>query len=274
MTNFSNEYNSSDRGSLAFEELFALIRYRGLVIQLVKRDLISRYKRSVLGVAWTLLNPLGTMLILTLVFSALFNSVQGYPIYLLSGLIAWNFFAQTSSATLNQNIWGSSLLHRIYLPRTAFSISTLGTGLVNFVLTIFLLIFIIVVIGFHFHITILFVPVAILLLSMFTLGFSLLFSTLAIYFPDVVDMFQVVLSAWMYLTPIFYPEEIIPMPLRTWLLGLNPMYYFIQLFRLPVYDGVIPSSQLILISFGIALITLLIGWSVFTSKSNELTYRT
>jgi ABC-type polysaccharide/polyol phosphate export permease len=267
-------YDSAHRGSLALEELRAIFKYRDLVVQLVRRDLVSRYKRSVFGVIWTLLNPLGTMLILTLVFSGLFQSVEGYPIYVLSGLVAWNFFAQTTAATLNQNVWGSALLHRIYLPRTAFSIAALGVGLFNLLLSVALLIFISLATSFPLKITVLFLPLPVALLALFSLGLGLLFSTLAIYFPDVVEMFQVALTAWMYLTPIFYPPEIIPPEISKWMFGLNPMYTLVELIRQPVYDGLIPHINLIASGSAISLVTLIIGWLVFTWKANDLTYRT
>jgi ABC-type polysaccharide/polyol phosphate export permease len=269
-----NEFDSANRGSLALEELSGVFKYKELIFQLVKRDLISRYKRSALGIAWTMLNPLGTMLILTLVFSKLFQSVQGYPIYILSGLIAWNFFAQTTCAALNQNIWGGSLLHRIYIPRTVFTLSSIGTGFVNLLLSLVPLLLIMLITNFTFHWTILFLPISILLLAFFSLGIGLIFSAFAIYFPDVVDMFQVGLTAWMYLTPIIYPAEIIPEPFRKYLLLINPMNYFVQIFRLPVYDGIIPSMNLLLQGSLIALVTLFIGWWIFTRRANELTYRT
>jgi ABC-type polysaccharide/polyol phosphate export permease len=271
---YTNLYDSAHRGPLALEELRGVIKYHELIQQLVQRDLISRYKRSFLGVAWTMLNPLGTMLILTLVFSRLFQSVQGYPIYVLSGLVGWTFFSQTTSAALNQNVWGGSLLHRIYLPRTAFTMSALGTGLVNLILAFVPLAIIMVALRYPFHPSIFFLPVSILFLAVFTLGIGLLFSTLAIYFPDVVDMFQVALTAWMYLTPIIYPAEIIPLAYQQWMLRLNPMYYFIEIMRQPVYDGTIPSIHFLAVGGMIAIITLLVGWLVFTWKANELTYRT
>src|SRR5512135_940669 len=122
-------YDSLKRGSVALEELRGIIQYRDLILQLVRRDVVSRYKRSALGIAWTMLNPLGMMLILTVVFSQVFHSVAGYPAYILSGLLAWNFFTQTSSAAMNQTIWGGSLFHRIYLPRTSFVVAAIVTGL-------------------------------------------------------------------------------------------------------------------------------------------------
>jgi ABC-type polysaccharide/polyol phosphate export permease len=271
---YSTIYDSEHRGSLAMEELRGIVKYRELVFQIVRRDVISRYKRSVLGVAWTMLNPLGMMLILTLVFSRLFHSIQGYPVYILGGLVAWTFFSQTTMAALNQNIWGGSLLNRIYLPRTTFTVSALGTGLVNIFFSLIPLALIMIITGFPFRLSLLFLPVSILLLAMFTLGFSLLFSTLAVYFPDVVEMFHVILTAWMYLTPIIYPLDILPQTLRFLVQTFNPMYYLVEIVRSPIYNGTVPTFSVFLPGGIIAIVTLALGWIVFTWKANELTYRT
>jgi ABC-type polysaccharide/polyol phosphate export permease len=266
-------YDSANRGPLAIEELRAVIQYRELILQLVKRDIIARYKRSVLGCAWSMLNPLGTMLILTLVFSNLFHSVQGYPIYILSGLVAWNFFSQTTSAALSQNIWGGSLLHRIYLPRTAFTVSAMGTGIVNFLLSLIPLYLITLIVHFPLRAAILFLPISLIILAVFSLGLGLLFSTIAIYFPDVVEMYSVALTAWMYITPIIYPESIIPSELRFFLFTINPMYYLVNIIRQPIYDGMVPSPALIVTASLISLVTVCLGWSIFSWKANDLTYR-
>jgi len=113
-----------------------------------------------------------------------------------------------------------------------------------------------------------------LLLAAFSLGIGLIFSTLAIYFSDVVEMYQVALTAWMYLTPVIYPAEIIPAAYRTWLFSLNPMYYLIQIFRLPIYEGILPPWPTLVAGTGIALFTLFLGWVFFSSKADEFTYRT
>jgi ABC-2 type transport system permease protein len=270
----SQLYDSSKRGSIVFEELRAIIKYRDLIFQLVRRDIVTRYKRSALGITWTMLNPLGIMIVLTLVFSRLFQTVQQYPTYVLSGLIAWTFFSQTTTAALAHNIWGGALLHRIYLPRTSFTVSSIGTGLANFILSIIPLIIIMAITRTPIHLTILFIPFGMLLLAAFALGIGLLLSTLAISFPDVVDMYQIGLTAWMYLTPIIYPPEIIPMAYRVWLINLNPMYHLLQVFRLPIYEGVMPSIQTIGLSSAIALSTLIVGWSVFCHHADSMNYRT
>jgi ABC-type polysaccharide/polyol phosphate export permease len=267
-------YDSLKRGPVALEELRGLLQYRDLIFQLVRRDIVSRYKRSVLGIAWTMLYPLGMMTVLTLVFSQLFKAVPGYPAYILSGLIAWNFFAQTTSAAMEQMVWGSGLLNRIYMPRTAFVVSAIGTGLVNVILSLVPLFLITLLVGLRLNWSVLFLPVAAVLLAAFALGVSLLLSAWAIYFPDVAEMYKVGLIGWLYLTPIIYPLEIIPEKYRFWFFHLNPMYYLVQIFRTPIYNGVLPAWPLLAAGALIAIVTLTLGWVVFCSRADEFTYRT
>ncbi len=265
-------YDSAAHALPALSELRELRQYRFLLFQLIRRDLVARYKRSILGVAWTMLNPLGTMLIMTLVFSNLFKSVESYPVYILSGLIVWNFFSQGTNAAMVGLIWGGSLMQRIYLPRTIFGVSAIGTALVNLLISLIPLTLVMLITGTHISLTVLFLPVSILLLTAFTLGFGLLLSALAIYFPDVAEMYQILLTAWMYLTPIIYPEEIIPERFLG-LYRLNPMYWMVKLFRLPIYYGRIPTMTEIAPALAWAIGFLIIGWLFFTSKSDEYAYR-
>ena len=102
-----------------------------MVIQTVRRNIVVRYKRSVLGIAWTMLAPLGTTIILTFVFSNLFGGVAAYAPYVLSGLFCWSFFSSTTSDSMSNLIWGEGLLRRIYVPRTVFAVAAIGTGVIN-----------------------------------------------------------------------------------------------------------------------------------------------
>ncbi|MFH1185486.1 MAG: ABC transporter permease [Chloroflexota bacterium] len=266
-------YDSLKRGPVALEELRGLLKYRDLIYQLVRRDLVSRYKRSALGIAWTMLNPLGMMVVLSVVFSQLFRMVEGYPAHVLSGLLAWNFFSQTTSAAMTQMVWGSTLLHRIYLPRTTFVVSAIGTGLVNLLLALVPLFLVVIVIGLPLRWTMAFLPVSILLLAAFSLGVGLLFSAWAIYFPDVAEMYQLALVAWLYMTPVIYPTEAIPESYRYWFFHLNPMYYMVEIFRKPIFSGVLPSLPQLGAAAAIAFLTLALGWIVFSSRADEFTYR-
>ncbi len=266
-------YDSSRRPSPMVEEVTEVLRYRDLVAQFVRRDILTRYKRSVLGVAWTMLNPLGMMLVMTIAFSQVFGATPAYPGYLLIGLVAWTFFSQTTVYAMRQLVWGGALIQRIYIPKTIFAVSAIGTGLVNLLLSLIPLAFVMAVTGLGFSLPVLFLPISILLLAAFALGVGLLLSTVAIYFPDVAEMYEIALLAWMYLTPIIYPEDAIPQAYRWWLFNLNPMYHLIKLFRLPLYYDLVPSPERLAVAAFVALGTLAIGWFVFTRKSDEFAYR-
>ena len=265
-------YDSAKRGSAALEELRGIFQYRDLIFQLVRRDVVTRYKRSVLGIAWTMLQPLGMMVILSLVFSTLFASVRGYPTYILSGLIAWTFFSQTTNAIIVHTVWGGELFRRIYLPRTSFAVSSVGTGLVNLALSIVPLLILMLLTGTPLRWSAFFIALSMLLLAAFTLGMGLIISTLAVFFPDVSEMYQIILLAWMYLTPIIYPEEIIPQAYRYWLFNLNPMYHLVKVFRMPLYDGLLPDWKTLLAGGIVSLLTLVIGWIVYSKKADEFAY--
>ncbi len=265
-------YDSSVHKIPALEELREISRYRYLLIQLTRRDILARYKRSFLGVAWTMLNPLGMMVVLSIVFSHLFPGVKSYPAYILSGLIAWNFFAQGTNASMSGLVWGGSLIQRIYIPRTSFGVSAIGTALVNLTLSIAPLLLVMLVTRTALHLSLLFLPISILLLACFALGIGLILSTMAVYFPDVAEMYQIILLAWMYLTPIIYPESALP---EKWhfIFTFNPMYHLIRLFRLPLLDGVLPSLAQIWPAALCGIGALVIGWLFFTSKADEFAYR-
>jgi ABC-type polysaccharide/polyol phosphate export permease len=267
-------YDSAQHRSTALEELQAIIKYRHLVVQFARRDILTRYKRSVLGVGWTMLNPLGTMLILTIVFSRAFGQSQpGYAVYVLTGLVAWNFFAQSTNAAIVHLVWGGGLLRRIYLPRTVFAVSAIGTALVNIGLSIVPLIIVMLIVKVPIRWTILFTPIPVLFLAMFSLGVGLLVSTVAIYYSDVAEMYAIFLTAWMYLSPVIYTPEILPELYMLWIVRLNPMYHLINLFREPIYAGKIPEIEEILLCAVISLVALFVGWMAFTSKADEFAYR-
>jgi len=266
-------YDSARYQTPFFDELHEIFRYRELLAKLVSRNIKSRYKRSVLGIAWTMLNPLMMMLVLTMVFSSIFRgTLEHYPIYVLSGLVGWNFFAQTTSSAMSELVWGGNLLTRIYIPRSIFAFTALGTGLVNVALSMVPLLLIMLVTGAPLGLSLLFVPVSILIVAMFSLGVGLFLSTLAVYFVDVVEMYQIFLMAWFYFTPLVYPMEIIPAH-YTWAFRLNPLYYIIEVFRQPIFLSQLPDLQILTVASLLSLFTLLFGWWFFTRKADEFAYR-
>jgi len=267
------EYDSGLKRSPLFSELIELFRYRDLLYLMTLTSIKRRYKRSTLGIIWSLLGPLLTMAVLTIAFSNLFRfSLINYPIYLLSGLIFWNLFTQTTQDAMNSLIWGGNLLRRIYVPRTVFSITAINTGLINLFLAFIPLAIIMLILRHPFRPALFFLPFAILLIAMFALGVGLILSTMSVFFIDVVYIYQVVISAWFYLTPIIYPRDIFPAQ-YVWYMNFNPLYNLLELFRVPIYLGLIPGTNTILAASLWAGISLLIGFWVFTKKADEFAYR-
>lgn len=266
-------YDSASIRSPALHELRELWRYRDLLRLLVSNSIKTRYKRSALGVLWTLLNPLLTTIVLSIAFAQLFRfQIENYTIYLLVGLIFWSFFSQTTTQSMSNLIWGSSLIKRIYIPRTIFAISVMGNALTNFLLTLIPLALIMLFTHHRFTLALLWLPLAVLLMVMFTLGLSLLLSTLAVYFVDVVDLYSILLTVWFYLTPVIYPLEIVPDQYAS-LVALNPMTFMLDLFRSIIYAGESPAAQSWGIAAGLAVIALGLGWLFFTRRANDFAYR-
>lgn len=266
-------YDSARPRLVIWEDAVELFRYRDLLWSLVQRDLTVRYKRSVLGFLWTMLNPLLTMIVLTIVFSSFFRfEFQHFAVYLLSGLLLWNFFAQSTTQAIHNLLWAGSLVNKIYLPKPIFVISALLVGLVNLVLALIPLALIMLISQHRFSPALLFLPIPIALVFVFALGVGLFVTTLAIFFVDVVDIYQVGLMVLFYLSPIIYPLSILPEQYLPFV-KLNPMYYFLQLFRQPIYDGTIPEVGLVWRAALIALVALMVGWWFFTKKADEFAYR-
>ncbi len=267
-------YDSAARRLAVVEELVVLFRYRDLLVELVRNNLRTRYKRSLLGLAWTLLNPLVTMVVTTIAFSRVFRmSDAAYPVYVLSGILLWTFFAQSTTVAMHGLVWsGSNLLKRVSLPRTIFSVAAVLTGAVNLLLGLIPLLGIMLLTGTWPTPALLFLPVALLIALTFVLGTALFFSAVAVFFTDVIEIFQAAVMTLFYLTPVLYPARIVP-PELSWALTLNPMTHILETFRAPIHGGRLPDGATLATAAGVALLSLLVGWTLFTWKADELVFR-
>ncbi len=267
------EYDSAQRQQPLVDEFLQLWRYRDLVLLMTGNILKNRYKRSLLGIFWMLLNPLLQTIVLAVAFGALFQSaLPHYPIYLLSGLLAWSFMTQTTQYAMGVMATGSGLLKRIYIPRATYVVAAVGNGLVNFLISILPLVLIVLVLQHPVSASWLFLPVSILILLIFTLGLALLLSTASVFFNDSIDIYQIVIQAGFFLTPIMYPPSVLPEALSGWMI-LNPFFLMIELFRAPIYAGAVPEPSLVIATAVLACVTLLAGWTVFAGKADQLAYR-
>ena len=256
--------NSADAKFSNRKEIRDLTDNANLLLNLVRRDLTVRYKRSVIGFFWTMLHPLILMVIMTIVFSKIFRfeGISHYEVYFLSEYLVFGFFAQTTVQSMTSLSWNGMLLKRIRVPKSIFAISTTLSGLVNLCLAYIPLFVIMIVRGAPIRPAVLFLPVAFVIIAVFTLGVSLLLSALAVYFEDVSQMYQAATMALMYLTPIIYPIEIIPYK-ALWLIRINPLTQLFKLARDPVYHGVLPDLHIIAGSLVTAFAALIIGWFSF-----------
>jgi ABC-type polysaccharide/polyol phosphate export permease len=256
--------NSATQTLNPIHELRDLIANWNLVANLVRRDLTVRYKRSIVGFFWTMLNPLLLMIILTVVFSTVFRfeGIEHYPTYFLSSYLVFGFFSQTTVQSMTSLGFHGSLMKRVRVPKSIFAVSTTISGLVNLCLAYVPLFLIMIVTGAPICKTVLFLPISFLIIAAFTLGVSLLLSALAVYFDDVSHMYQVATVGLMYMTPIIYPISIVPYK-WLWLIRVNPLTQLFKLARDPVYHCALPGPHVIGASVAAAVIALVVGWVVF-----------
>ncbi len=262
-------YDTDDLPSPFIEELLALVHYKELIFQLISRSVKTRYKRSFLGVAWTMVNPLLTMAVLTLVFSSLFRfPAENYALYVLSGLLLWNFFAQSTTAAMGDLMWSGGLITRVYFPKSVFPVAAVGTGLFNLLLALVPYFIIAFILGAEISIAILYLPISILIATIFTLGVAMALSSVVVFFADVLPMYEIVLTAWLYLTPIIYPIDLLPEPIQA-VLRFNPLLPIVEVFRAPLYEGKPPDLFTLAYASAVAIVALVLGWWMFTRKSRE-----
>lgn len=239
-----------------------LLRYRELLRQLVIREVKLRYKRSALGFAWTVLNPLLAMVIFTMVFSRIFSNRPNYPLYVFTALLGWNLFSLGTSRGLDSVVLNGPIIRKIFVPKAIFPVATVVSQVVNFVFTLVPLFLLMAVVGAGFSLHLLWLPIPLISLTCFALGIALLVGTFNVFFRDVKYFYEAGLLAWFYATPIFYPPEIIPEKFK-FLLYMNPMFALLESLRAPVYLGAAPPIGMLIFGLALSMATLTIGWIVF-----------
>lgn len=249
-------------------DLLELFGSQQVLIELVKRDLKVRYKRSVLGLVWTMLSPLLLMGVTTLVFSTFFKfAIHNFPIYMMSAYILWGFFQQGTVAASSSFLDSAGLARKIYVPAALFPLASVTGAAVNLVLSLIPMVLIVLLTGGQLSWAMLSLPVALVLTAVFTYGLGLILATAAVFFNDVIHTYQVVLAAWVYLTPIFYPASIVP-PQYSLIFDVNPLFHMISIFRDPIYQGTWPEPIDLGISAAYAFGAALIGWWFFERSRN------
>lgn len=224
------------------EKIKYLVRYRFLMLQLVKRDFKIKYRGSFLGILWSVLNPLLNMIVLSIVFSQVFRAVDNYKMYLLSGLTIFNFFSEATNLACTSVVGNFGMISKVYFPRLIIPTSKVLTSSINLLITtivyIILGMFMEVPLNVHF----LLIPYVLICVLLFALGMGYILSTLYVFFRDTLHLYSVFLTIWMYATPILYPIDSLPAGLIP-LFKCNPLYHFIAFFRTITMGNAMPSGM-------------------------------
>ncbi len=264
-------WRGMERGESNVVSLICTIfgRYSFLLRQLVGRDFKAKYKRSALGVAWSFLNPLLSMSVQFVVFSTLFkNDTPNYPVYLLTGIVFFNFFNEAVSVGMTSITGNAHLIKKVYMPKYIYPMARVMSSLINFAFAFMPIVLVMLITGTWPRPAMLLLVFDLLCLTGFVLGMALLLSTLMTFFQDTQFLWGVVSMMWMYLTPIFYTESIIPAKLLT-LYHMNPMYQYITFARICIIDGVSPAPTTYLWCILSSVAVLLLGVTVFKKNQDK-----
>lgn len=247
-------------------------RYRELIWALAMKELKIRYKRSVLGFLWALLNPMLLMLVLTVVFSTLMPmNIPHYAVFLLSVLLPWTFFAQTLTYAAESIVGNGDLIKKVRVAKLVFPVAALVSNMINLLLSLIPLLLIVVAMRHPLFVTWLYLPIPIISFAVFTLGATFLFAAINVYYRDVAHILQILLQVLFYVTPIIYSLDFFPEKYRVFF-KLNPLQYFFNGFRLSVYWGMLPTWQSVLFSFFLGFVSLYLGFAIFRRKQDEFVF--
>ncbi len=249
-------------------------KYSFLLQQLVSRDFKVKYKRSVLGIVWSLLYPVLMMIVMAIIFSNFFKfSTPGvnYLVYLLTGLVMFNYFSEASNLAMSSVVANFGLINKVYIPKYIFPLSKCLFIGINFLLTLIPLYIVILVTGTGINIYHLLLPYAFICLFMFTLGMGFILSTISVFLRDMFYIYGIVITIWTYLTPIMYDITIISPEIQL-LLKCNPIYHYINFARRIILYNEMPSAFTFAICAITSIVTLIIGIVVFKKNQDKFIY--
>lgn len=249
-------------------------KYGFLLQQLVTRDFKVKYKRSVLGIVWSLLYPVLTMAVMALVFTNMFKfSTPGvnYLVYLMTGLVIFNYFNEASNLAMSSVVANFSLINKVYIPKYIFPISKCIFVGINFLLTLIPLYAIIFLTGTGINIFHLLLPYVFFCLFLFTVGFGLILATISVFLRDMFYIYGVIITLWTYLTPIMYDIAIIPSYLQI-IFKINPLYWFIYFARDIILYNQVPDINVWIYCGLFALAFFIIGIVVFKKNQDKFIY--
>jgi ABC-type polysaccharide/polyol phosphate export permease len=253
------------------KELHAVIKWHELLWQMVGREVKARYKQSILGYFWVILNPMAQMLVMSFAFSMILhiptNSAANIPysVFLFVALLPWNLFSNSLSSACSSLVGSSSLITKVYFPRSILVISTIIAKIVDFLFAAIILVIYMIAYHLPVNINILWIIPIFFIQQIFTLGLSLFFAASNLLYRDIQYLLSLILTLWFYLTPVVYPADIVPAKFKIFF-QLNPMAVIINAYRQTLLGNGAPNYFSLLIALAVSLIVLLLGLSYFKSR--------
>lgn len=244
-------------------------QYYPVLVQFVQRDFKTKYRRSVLGILWSVLNPLGTMIVMTIVFSSFFRfNIPNFPVYLMCGQLIFNFFNEASVASMNSIVNNGSLIQKVYIPKYLLPLSSVLSSLVNLLTSFIALVIVLLFTRTPISWTVLLIFIPILYTMVFAYGLGLILSVIATSFRDMQHLYGVITVAWSYLTPIFYPMDILPENIAV-IVKFNPLTQFVEMMRRVVLYAQVPTMKQNLYCIVVCSCFLILGLFVFKKHEDN-----
>ena len=248
----------------------SLKQYFFVLRQLVSRELKRKYARSYLGILWSVLNPMLSMAVLSMIFSTMFKkSIQNFPIYYLTGLIIWQLFSTATSTSITTLVDNRQLLLKVKLSKETFVLARVFTAVANFGYTFIAYIIMLFVFKIKFNPYMLLLPIDVIFLTLFSIGMAYILCTCYVFFADINHLYSVVLTLWMYMSAIFYPIDSVPVSMQL-IIGYNPMFSYINFARDCVLNAKLPDVTDFTQIAAWGIVSFAIGTYVFKKNENKV----
>lgn len=245
------------------------LRFQPLLTELVARDIKIKYRRSVLGVLWTILNPLCMMVILSIVFSNIFKfDIENFPLYVLSGQVIFNFYNDATTSSMTSILGAASLIKKVYVPKYLFVLSRIFSSFINLMASFCALLVMMVVTRAELHWEMILSIIPLMMVVIFSLGIGLILAALTVRFRDIMHLYSVFTTGLMYLTPVIYPITMLPDIIRK-IVMLNPLTNYLLMFRDVMFNHTVPSLSALLVGFAEMVIALGVGLWLFYKKQDD-----
>ena len=252
------------------DRLLTFWKYKDFLEQLVARDIKLKYRRSFLGYLWSILNPLFVMIIMTIVFSTMFkNNIENFPVYLFTGKMLFDFTSTATKQAMSSITGNAALIKKTYVPKYIFTLSKVTSCMVDLVFSFGALLIVIVATRARITWTFLLFPMVIIQIYIFCCGLGFFLAAYNVFFMDIQYIYNAVITAWMYVTPIFYPIEKLPETVQFIIKGFNPLYYYVAQFRDLICFGQIPGPRIFFGGWIIAFLMFGFGIIMFLRKQDK-----